>query len=127
MQNQEDEHLAQEILAEFRAVSEKSHQSRFQHDFKTVPRPNPSNNSQSFLDLNPEKASLNQYWYSNATIEVLCKAIIEKIQDGGGKVAFLSTPSLYFAMPLELRTNCFIFDVSYQLFLYSQCHLTNYL
>jgi len=114
LKNEEDLLLNRELLEELKVVSAKSCQSRFQHDeFDTMQRYNSSlnENQPSFLESTPENAELNQYWYSKATTEVLCKAIMEKMQGDRGKVAFLSTPSLYFALPLEYRANCFIFDV----------------
>eukprot|EP01001_Neometanema_parovale_P011774 NODE_8031_length_727_cov_96.445364_g7779_i0.p1 GENE.NODE_8031_length_727_cov_96.445364_g7779_i0~~NODE_8031_length_727_cov_96.445364_g7779_i0.p1 ORF type:complete len:209 (+),score=55.41 NODE_8031_length_727_cov_96.445364_g7779_i0:76-627(+) len=48
-----------------------------------------------FLLRNPEKSDLNQYWYSIPTIE----AIVNEIEAIGAKrVAFISTPSLYFSL-----------------------------
>lgn len=44
-----------------------------------------------------ENSQLNQYWYSQHTIETLVK----EIQLHGTKVAFLSTPSLYFSLTDE--------------------------
>lgn len=29
----------------------------------------------------------------------------------GGRVGFLSTPSIYFSLPDDVRKNCFVFDV----------------
>ena len=43
---------------------------------------------------NAENSGLNQYWYSQHTIETLVK----EIQLHGQRVAFLSTPSLYFSL-----------------------------
>lgn len=87
-----------------------------------------------FLDCHLEKAEMNQYWYSPLTIQYLCSAIKEilGIMHGGNRhvndniesesknegglttgqrVAFLSTPSLYFAYPAELRKHCALFDI----------------
>ncbi|OQR92188.1 hypothetical protein ACHHYP_20149 [Achlya hypogyna] len=47
-----------------------------------------------FVRSYPEKEALNQYWYSPATIEVLAKDIVAQCPK---VVAFLSTPSLYYA------------------------------
>lgn len=74
----------------------------------------------SFLRSNPEDPNLNQYWYSSDTITVLRAAILEGLASiqrypysssdvtmekdgGGGRVAFLSTPSLYFSFPESVR------------------------
>ena len=51
---------------------------------------------------------MNQYWYSPNTI----KRIVEDIEEQGGRVAFLSTPSLYFSVSAECRARSKIFDVS---------------
>src|SRR3989338_7551247 len=53
-----------------------------------------------------QNRELNQYWYSEATIQALC----EEIKLYGSKVAFLSTPSLYFAFPEEERKNFKLFE-----------------
>jgi len=51
---------------------------------------------------------MNQYWYSKHTIDVL----VEQIMAVGGRVAFLSTPSLYYSLPSEgrSRSKCLDFD-----------------
>ena len=100
----------------------------------------------SFLESQQEKAHLNQYWYSQHTIHILCQCIQEILQsntnythpnnkndnnnnenenddendnendnendDAEIRVAFLSTPSLYFSIPLPFRKHCFLFEVS---------------
>lgn len=66
-----------------------------------------------FLESHVEKVEMNQYWYSQGTIKSLCEAICEVLSTiGGSRVAFLSTPSLYFAFPLKARKHCRLFDVS---------------
>lgn len=49
-----------------------------------------------------------QYWYSTYTIN----QIVEDCVNVGGRIAFLSTPSVYFALPEEVRANAYCFDVS---------------
>ena len=67
----------------------------------------------NFLKLKYENADLNQYWYSKRTIEVICNSILNILASNKKKrVAFLSTPSLYFSIPLETRRHCYLFDVS---------------
>ena len=61
-----------------------------------------------FIAGNPEDGDFNQYWYSNFTIQKM----VEDLTAVGGKIAFLSTPSIYFTMPEEQRANCYVFDVS---------------
>ncbi|KAL9179691.1 hypothetical protein ACHAXT_008981 [Thalassiosira profunda] len=64
-----------------------------------------------FLAATSEKGDLNQYWYSRNTIETLCDAIREGLQGcNGSRVAFLSTPSLFFSLSLEEREHCTLFD-----------------
>jgi hypothetical protein len=66
-----------------------------------------------FLNRYAEDSNLNQYWYSESTIQVYCNVIMEAISTTKVKrVAFLSTPSLYFALPPHTRANSFLFDVS---------------
>jgi EEF1A lysine methyltransferase 1 len=52
-----------------------------------------------------ENPDFNQYWYSKKTIEAFC----EEIESFEGKIAFLSTPSLFFSCknPVE---NKVLFD-----------------
>lgn len=66
-----------------------------------------ASNSTTFLRNFEEKAEFNQYWYSQKTID----RIVEEIVRIGGRVGFLSTPSLYFALPDSVREHCFVFDV----------------
>ncbi len=60
-----------------------------------------------FLSENKEDADFNQYWYSPYTIN----QIVEDLVSRGGKIGFLSTPSIYFSLPDNLRASCFVFDV----------------
>ena len=65
------------------------------------------------MTLNDENPNLNQYWYSERTRETLCTAIRESISLKGGseaRVAFLSTPSLYFTLSDEERKQCTLLD-----------------
>jgi len=66
--------------------------------------------AQSFLEYTPEDSQFNQYWYSKPTIQALCEAIVEVAS--GKRIAFLSTPSLFFALPITERKNCTLFEVS---------------
>lgn len=66
-----------------------------------------------FLRQNHENRDLNQYWYSKMTIDILCDAVRESaLISGGNRVAFLSTPSLFFSLSREERESCALFDVS---------------
>jgi EEF1A lysine methyltransferase 1 len=61
-----------------------------------------------FLSQNHEDGDYNQYWYSEQTITKIVEALIEN----NGKIAFLSTPSLYFSLPDEIKSRAYVFDVS---------------
>ena len=66
-----------------------------------------------FHNTTAEKGDLNQYWYSEKICEVLCDAVVESISMKGGesaRVAFLSTPSLYFSLDEKFRKQCTLFD-----------------
>ena len=71
-------------------------------------------NTNIFLTHTNENRDLNQYWYSKKTIDTLCTAIREGLTlvDGGSRVAFLSTPSLFFSLSPKERRQCVLFDVS---------------
>jgi len=63
----------------------------------------------TFLKDNVEDGDYNQYWYSVYTIAKVIEDLVE--QAGSDKViAFLSTPSLYFSLPDEVRARSFVFD-----------------
>ena len=69
-----------------------------------------------FLLRNPEKAEHNQYWYSPPTIEVLAGeavALASLSTEGSApcRIAFISTPSLYFAVPAAQRSSCWVLDI----------------
>jgi hypothetical protein len=67
----------------------------------------------AFLSQIEEDRDLNQYWYSQQTIEVLRDAIREGLLlSNGRRVAFLSTPSLFFSLSMEEREHCALFEVS---------------
>ena len=62
-----------------------------------------------FITKFKENGDFNQYWYSPATIDYLVGEIMEQ----GKKVAFLSTPSVYFSIKdKEFKENCFLFEVT---------------
>ena len=61
-----------------------------------------------FLAKHKEKADMNQYWYSKATINFM----VNECETQGTKIAFLSTPSIYFSLKnKELKANSKVFDV----------------
>ena len=62
-----------------------------------------------FLARYKEKSDLNQYWYSKPTIEFM----VQQCEDHGTRIAFLSTPSIFFSLKnKEIRNNSVCFDVS---------------
>lgn len=61
-----------------------------------------------FLSDNHEDGDFNQYWYSEHTISKIVEALVHN----DGKIAFLSTPSLYFSLPEEIKARAYVFDVS---------------
>mgnify|MGYP002833687592 CR=1 FL=1 len=71
--------------------------------------------AQAFLDANPEDGDHNQYWYSKITMDRMIQDQVEQhtaagSPEGGLVIAFLSTPSLYFTLPEEIRLNSYCFD-----------------
>jgi hypothetical protein len=63
--------------------------------------------NKQFLLNNPENADYNQYWYSKNTI----KTITEELINLGGRIAFISTASLFFSLPDENRLEAVLLDV----------------
>ncbi|GAX73222.1 hypothetical protein CEUSTIGMA_g675.t1 [Chlamydomonas eustigma] len=65
-----------------------------------------------FLIKTSENELLNQYWYSAATIE----ALVQEILSSASRVAFLSTPSVYFSLPKdsEVKKSSWVFDFDEQ-------------
>ena len=111
-----------ELLAELKAISNAKSDARYNAMEKKVIKVTAevgegesSDCGDAFLKNNPEDPTTNQYWYSKPTINALageCSRVIkERTQDDKTfKVAFLSTPSLYFALTENLREHCFVFD-----------------
>eukprot|EP00002_Diphylleia_rotans_P012742 TRINITY_DN2490_c0_g1_i13.p1 TRINITY_DN2490_c0_g1~~TRINITY_DN2490_c0_g1_i13.p1 ORF type:complete len:122 (+),score=21.86 TRINITY_DN2490_c0_g1_i13:99-464(+) len=65
----------------------------------------------SFLLRTRENADFNQYWYSLHTIS----RMIDVIEQNGKRVAFLSTPSLYFSLKSqEIKEASRVFDYDRQ-------------
>jgi len=61
-----------------------------------------------FLVKHKENADFNQYWFSNNTIE----ALVEEVTTNGPKVAFLSTPSVYYNLKdSDVKGQSYVFDV----------------
>ena len=124
LDSNEERQQQEKLLSELRDISNRYNKKRL----KTYKRPalvyeldtssdptstiSQGNNAKHFLQKYDEDENLNQYWYSIETISILCNVILEAIHSMSNKrVAFLSTPSLYFAMPKECRTqSCMLFD-----------------
>ena len=68
--------------------------------------------TKKFLLRNPEKEEYNQYWYSEATIDALAREVVQQ-QEEETACAFLSTPSVYFAIKPEQRQSSILLDVRY--------------
>jgi EEF1A lysine methyltransferase 1 len=66
------------------------------------------------FDIASERSDLNQYWYSPASIEML----VSEVKHNASRCAFLSCPSLYFALPaddvLRAQSHVFEFDRQWQ-------------
>eukprot|EP00243_Klebsormidium_subtile_P003218 TRINITY_DN16445_c0_g1_i1.p1 TRINITY_DN16445_c0_g1~~TRINITY_DN16445_c0_g1_i1.p1 ORF type:complete len:177 (+),score=42.30 TRINITY_DN16445_c0_g1_i1:203-733(+) len=63
-----------------------------------------------FLSKHKEKATFNQYWYSPKTIEV----IVKEVELVAKKVAFLSTPSIYFSLGnAAIKKESYVFDYDF--------------
>ena len=63
-----------------------------------------------FVVKTPENGDLNQYWYSPATIG----AMVEEAVAEGTRVACLSTPSIFFSLPKEVRAVSAVLDLDDQ-------------
>ena len=62
----------------------------------------------AFLIKHKENADFNQYWFSHNTIE----ALVEEATKNGPKVAFLSTPSVYYNLKdTDVKSQSYVFDV----------------
>mmetsp|Transcript_25807 Transcript_25807/g.42382 ORF Transcript_25807/g.42382 Transcript_25807/m.42382 type:complete len:186 (+) Transcript_25807:109-666(+) len=63
----------------------------------------------TFLTSHSEDASLNQYWYSENTINTIVKEVATQTRLGA---AFISTPSIYFALKSAFPdVRSFLFDI----------------
>ena len=63
---------------------------------------------EAFLADNPEDGDYNQYWYSEYTIKQMVADI--EAQGPECRVAYLSTPSIFFSMSEELQKVSKVFD-----------------
>lgn len=60
----------------------------------------------TFLKLNPEKEKLNQYWFSEKTIQF----IVNQVEKHGKSIALISCPSIFFSLSNELKEKSYLFD-----------------
>ncbi|KAG2790934.1 hypothetical protein PC129_g12230 [Phytophthora cactorum] len=77
--------------------------------------PTRTRRTRTFWQKFPEKEELNQYWYSAETVATLAKEAIVETPESGGRIAFLSTPSVYFSIQPQQndgpnQRECFLFD-----------------
>jgi EEF1A lysine methyltransferase 1 len=76
-----------------------------------------------FLAKTKERAEFNQYYYSKPTLE----AMLNEIRSlGRVRIAFLSTPSVYFSLAPAEREGSFVFDVRGALEVRGQLLLTRF-
>jgi len=110
-----------ELLEELKAISNRHTAERYSSgdskatlcSSKVSSSATTANNSTTFLEQAVEDQKLNQYWYSQHTIDTLRDAIQEgvtSLDKDAPRVAFLSTPSLYFAFDEAERRNFHLFD-----------------
>lgn len=71
-----------------------------------------------FLKDFKENEDLNQYWYSNFTIQKMVDESTNLYNKYGGssnnfRIGCLSTPSIYFSFNDEIRKNSYVFDVGF--------------
>lgn len=81
--------------------------------YKTPP---PSNNVPKLpptLSPLPSQTLRPEYWYSPPTVAALCAAA-QELAGPHGRIAFLSTPSLYFALPASARAGHAVLDLDQQ-------------
>jgi EEF1A lysine methyltransferase 1 len=64
-----------------------------------------------FFMRHPEKENLNQYWFSENTIAALVSELILLHSQGFTAIACISTPSLYFSLPEDVRASSKVFDI----------------
>lgn len=73
--------------------------------------------AQEWIDAHEENKSMNQYWYSAQTVGRMVEVVRRCCLDGPTPLdcAFISTPSLFFALPRAERTNCRVLDIDMKL------------
>lgn len=69
-----------------------------------------SDGEESFLASVGERKDLNQYWFSQATID----CIVGEVAECQGRAALVSTPSIFFSLRDEIRARCCVFEYDEQ-------------
>lgn len=67
--------------------------------------------AQKFFMRYKEKENLNQYWFSENTISALVNEIESLFNEGFIQIACISTPSLYFSLPEQVKKCAKVFDI----------------
>lgn len=69
-----------------------------------------------FLSTTREDEHLNQYWYSNRSIDAMVRDVERVCAAEESRCCFLSTPSVYFSLskPVRARSWCFDLDEQWQ-------------
>jgi hypothetical protein len=63
-----------------------------------------------FLKLFGEKEDINQYWFSEKTIDFIVNQITKHAEDENSKIAFVSTPSIFFSLDDSFKHKSKLFD-----------------
>lgn len=75
--------------------------------FKTTEKKKVESQKNKFLKLYGENENFNQYWFSEKTIEFILNQIVKQ---NPKKIAFVSTPSLFFSASDEIKEKSVLFD-----------------
>ena len=67
-----------------------------------------------FLSTTREDEDLNQYWYSNRSIDAMVRDVETVCASEDTKACFLSTPSVYFSLSKDVRARSWCFDLDEQ-------------
>lgn len=70
----------------------------------------PAEDANGFLAVTSERADLNQYWFSFVTVA----AFVAEVCETPGPAALVSSPSVYFSLPEEVRQRCKVLDFDRQ-------------
>jgi len=67
-----------------------------------------------FLSTTKEAEDLNQYWYSNRSIDAMVRDVEFVCAEETTRACFLSTPSVYFSLCKDVRARSWCFDLDEQ-------------